>query len=132
LDTKKLANFHQVGHRKTGDRTQHSRGSGYRVLHLAIDDHLRTPYMEILPDEKQETIRTFLQRSVAHYQERFSVTVRRPLTDNGSAYKSKAFARASHELNLRHGRTRPYRPRTNGKAERLIQTSLREWAYGPT
>jgi transposase InsO family protein len=132
LDTKKLANFHRIGHRKTGDRHHQCEGVGYQVLHVAIDDHSRTTYMEILPDEQKETTCGFLQRAVAHYRAAYGITVRKLLTDNGPAYKSKVFAKTAEALELRHGRTRPYRPRTNGKAERLIQTALREWAYGPT
>jgi hypothetical protein len=131
LDTKKLANFHQVGHRITGDRRKNSRGAGYQVLHVCTDDHSRACYMEVLPDEKKATTASFLQRALWHFQAQ-GVTVRKLLTDNGSAYRSKEFKAMREAYGLKHSRTRPYRPRTNGKAERLIQTALREWAYGPT
>lgn len=131
LDTKKLANFHQTGHRITGDRRKNSRGAGYQVLHVCNDDHSRACYMEVLPDEKKGTTASFLQRALLHFQSQ-GVQVRKLLTDNGSAYRSKEFKAMREAYGLKHSRTRPYRPRTNGKAERLIQTALREWAYGPT
>lgn len=131
LDTKKLANFHQAGHRITGDRRKNSRGAGYQVLHVCNDDHSRACYMEVLPDEKKGTTASFLQRALLHFQAQ-GVQVRKLLTDNGSAYRSKEFKAMREAYGLKHSRTRPYRPRTNGKAERLIQTALREWAYGPT
>ena len=131
LDTKKLANFHQVGHRITGNRSKHSRGAGYQVLHVCNDDHSRACYMEMLPDEKKDTTASFLQRALLHFQAQ-GITVRKLLTDNGSAYRSKEFKAMREAYGLKHARTRPYRPRTNGKAERLIQTALREWAYGPS
>ena len=131
LDTKKLANFHQVGHRITGDRRKNSRGAGYQVLHVCNDDYSRACYMEVLPDEKKDTTASFLQRALLHFQA-LGVRVIKLLTDNGSAYRSKEFKAMREAYGLTHSRTRPYRPRTNGKAERLIQTALREWAYGPT
>lgn len=131
LDTKKLANFHQVGHRATGIRHTKNRHAGYQVLHVCNDDHSRACYMEVLPDEKKDTTASFLQRALWHFQAQ-GVTVRKLLTDNGSAYRSKEFKAMREAYGLKHSRTRPYRPRTNGKAERLIQTALREWAYGPT
>lgn len=131
LDTKKLANFHQVGHRITGDRRKNSRGAGYQVLHVCNDDHSRVSYMEMLPDEKKHTTALFLQRALLYFQSQ-GVTVRKLLTDNGSAYRSKEFKVMREAYGIKHSRTRPYRPRTNGKAERLIQTALREWAYGHT
>lgn len=130
LDTKKLPNFHQVGHRITGDRTRHSRGAGYQVLHVCSDDHSRACFSEVLPDEKKETTAGFLERALKYFREVCGMTVRKILTDNGSAYRSKVFAEMRIKLGLKHARTRPYRPRTNGKAERLIQTALREWVYG--
>ena len=131
LDTKKLANFHEVGHRATGIRHHKNRKAGYQVLHVCNDDHSRACYMEVLPDEKKETTASFLQRALLHFQAQ-GITVRKLLTDNGSPYRSKAFKAMREAFGLKHSRTRPYRPRTNGKAERLIQTALREWAYGPT
>ena len=131
LDTKKLANFWETGHRATGIRHSGNRGAGYQVLHVCNDDHSRVAYMEMLPDEKKETTASFLQRALLHFRAR-GVQVRKLLTDNGSAYRSKEFKDVREAHGLKHSRTRPYRPRTNGKAERLIQTALREWAYGPT
>lgn len=131
LDTKKLANFHEVGHRANGIRHSRNDGVGYQVLHVCSDDHSRTCYMEVLPDEKKDTTASFLQRALLHFLAQ-GVTVRKLLTDNGPAYRSKEFKAMRESFGLKHSRTRPYRPRTNGKAERLIQTALREWAYGPT
>ena len=131
MDTKKLANFNKVGHRITGNRHQRNREVGYQVLHVCSDDHSRACYMEMLPDEKKETTIAFLQRALFHFQE-YGVQARKLLTDNGSPYRSKEFNAMCEANGLKHARTRPYRPRTNGKAERLIQTALREWAYGPT
>ena len=130
LDTKKLANFQCVGHRATGIRHKQNQKLGYQVLHVCSDDHSRACYMEMLPDEKKATTASFLQRALLHFQG-LGVTVRKLLTDNGSAYRSKEFKTMREEFGVKHSRTRPYRPRTNGKAERLIQTALREWAYGP-
>lgn len=131
LDTKKLANFNEVGHRATGIRHHRNRKAGYQVLHVCNDDHSRACYMEVLPDEKKGTTAAFLQRALLHFQAQ-GVQVRKLLTDNGSPYRSKEFKAMREAYGLKHARTRPYRPRTNGKAERLIQTALREWAYGPT
>ena len=131
LDTKKLANFGTTGHRANGIRHHRNQGAGYQVLHVCSDDHSRACYMEVLPDERKETTASFLQRALLHFQG-LDVSVKKLLTDNGSAYRSKEFKAVREAYGLRHGRTRPYRPRTNGKAERLIQTALREWAYGPT
>jgi len=101
------------------------------VLHVCNDDYSRACYMEVLPDEKKDTTASFLQRALLHFQA-LGVRVIKLLTDNGSAYRSKEFKAMREAYGLTHSRTRPYRPRTNGKAERLIQTALREWAYGPT
>jgi transposase InsO family protein len=131
LDTKKLANFSQVGHRANGIRHTRNKGEGYQVLHVCSDDHSRACYMEILPDEQKATTSAFLQRALLHFQSQ-GVQIKKLLTDNGSAYRSKEFKAMRESFGLKHSRTRPYRPRTNGKAERLIQTALREWAYGPT
>jgi transposase InsO family protein len=131
LDTKKLANFHEVGHRATGIRHHKNRKAGYQVLHVCSDDHSRACYMEMLPDEKKNTTALFLQRALLHFQAQ-GVQIRKLLTDNGSPYRSKEFKAMREAYGIKHSRTRPYRPRTNGKAERLIQTALREWAYGPT
>jgi len=128
LDTKKLARIVTIGHRIHGDRQKQRRGVGWEVAHIAIDDHSRMAYGEVLPDEKKETTAAFLQRALLHF-EQLGIQVRKLLTDNGSAYKSKYFAKEREALGLNHSFSRFYRPRTNGKAERFIQTAVREWAY---
>lgn len=130
LDIKKLGRFERTGHRITGDRTgqSRSRGSGWEFVHICIDDASRVSFAQIHPDEKGLSAVAHLKASVAFYLS-LGVTVRRVLTDNGACYKSHAFRDACRELGIRHIRTRPYTPRTNGKAERFIQTALREWAY---
>jgi transposase InsO family protein len=128
LDVKKLARFDKPGHRVTGDRTNQPRGGGYEYVHVCIDDATRVAYVEILADEKGPTTAGFLRRAVEWYR-RQGITVRRIMTDNGKNYTSHAVAEVRNELGLRHLLTRPYRPATNGKAERFIQTLLREWAY---
>ncbi len=130
IDIKKLGRFNRVGHRITGDRTGQSntRGVGWEYVHVAIDDHSRVATADILTDEKKESAVAFLKKAIAYY-ESLGITVSRVMTDNGSAYRSKAFALACQWLGLKHIRTRPYTPQTNGKAERFIQTALREWAY---
>jgi transposase InsO family protein len=99
-----------------------------RFAHVCVDDHSRVAYVEVLADERQETVEAFLRRAVRWFRQR-GVRAERILTDNGSGYRSHVFAAACAELGLRHLMTQPYRPRTNGKAERFIQTLLREWAY---
>lgn len=130
IDIKKLGRFDRVGHRITGDRTgqSNSRGVGWEFVHVCIDDASRIAFSQILPDEKKESAVAFLRAALAYY-ESLGVTVTRVMTDNGACYKSKAFAKACRDLGLKHIRTRPYTPKTNGKAERFIQTALREWAY---
>lgn len=128
IDTKKLGRIVRPGHRVTGDRRDSVEGAGWEMLFVAIDDHARIAYTEMRPDEKWPAAVAFLHQAVRYYQ-RMGVTVRRLLTDNGSAFRSRAFQAACRELGIRHRYTRPYRPQTNGKAERFIQTSLREWAY---
>jgi transposase InsO family protein len=129
FDTKKLGRIVRLGHRITGSRTgQGSRGAGWEALHVAIDDATRLAYTEMLPDEKKETAIAFLSRSLAFFKAN-GVSPERIMTDNGSAYRSTAFRNALGDAGIRQIRTRPYTPRTNGKAERFIQTSLREWAY---
>jgi transposase InsO family protein len=128
LDIKKLGRFERVGHRITGDRQSSSRGAGWEFVHVAIDDASRLAFSQILPDEQKGSAVAFLHAAVASYQI-LGVTVARVMTDNGSCYRSQAFRDACRDLGLRHLRTRPYTPRTNGKAERFIQTALREWAY---
>ena len=129
LDTKKLGRIAGLGHRVTGKRQHRNRGIGWEFLHVAIDDASRVAYVEMLGDERGETTAGFLARACQWFAHS-GVTTKRILTDNGSAYLSRAFAAQSRALGIRHSRTKPYRPRTNGKAERLIQTLLREWAYG--
>ena len=129
LDIKKLGRFDVEGHRITGDRRKgSSRGAGWDFLHVCVDDASRLAYTEILPSERKEDTTAFLQRALA-WLGRHGVTVERVMTDNGSAYRSGLFRTAVADAGARHVRTRPYTPRTNGKAERFIQTSLREWAY---
>ena len=129
LDIKKLGRFDLAGHRITGDRRAgRSRHAGWDFLHVCIDDASRLAYTEILPSERKEDTTAFLERALA-WLGRHGVSVERVMTDNGSAYRSKLFANALRTAGARHVRTRPYTPRTNGKAERFIQTSLREWAY---
>lgn len=130
IDIKKLGRFERVGHRITGERKgqSNSRGVGWEFVHVCIDDASRIAFSQILPDEKKESAIAFLKAAVAYYAS-LGVTIARVMTDNGSCYRSKTFARACRELGLKHVRTRPYTPKTNGKAERFIQTALREWAY---
>jgi len=128
LDIKKLARFHQPGHRVTGDRQVNSKGIGWEYVHLAIDDHSRVAFGSIEPDERGISACSALMQAVRYYRS-LGVRFRRVLTDNGACYKSRRFRRLVRRLGMRHLRTRPYTPRTNGKAERLVQTSLREWAY---
>lgn len=128
LDTKKLARIVRIGHRIHGDRSKSVEGVGWEFLHVCIDDCTRVVYQEVLPDEKGETATGFLKRAAAWFKA-LGVSVERVMTDNGSCYRSKVFGRAVRELGARHLRTRPYTPRTNGKAERYIQTATREWAY---
>lgn len=128
LDSKRLGRFRRPGHRVTGTRQVRSRRVGWQALHVAIDDHARIAYGELFPDEGKLSATRFLVRLVAHYR-RLGIQIARVLTDNGSAYRSKHFARACRRLGIKHSFTRPFRPQTNGKAERFIQTALREWAY---
>jgi len=130
IDIKKLGRFDRAGHRVTGDRSapNTSRGAGWEFVHICIDDASRIAYAEIKKDERQESAVAFLQAAVRYYA-KLGVTVERVMTDNGSCYQSRAFACACQRLGLKHLRTRPYTPKTNGKAERFIQTALREWAY---
>jgi transposase InsO family protein len=128
LDIKKLGRIDGVGHRITGDRHGQKRGGGWEYLHVCIDDRSRLAYTELLPDERKESAVAFLVRALAWFAS-LGVTVERVMTDNGSAYRSHAFRQACAAEGVTHKRTRPYTPRTNGKAERFIQTSLREWAY---
>ncbi len=128
LDIKKLARFRQPGHRVTGHRQVNSNGIGWEYVHLAIDDHSRVAFGCIEPDERGISACKALIQAVRYYRS-LDVRFERVLTDNGACYKSRRFRRLVRRLGMRHLRTRPYTPRTNGKAERLVQTSLREWAY---
>ena len=128
LDIKKLGRFWRAGHRVTGNRRNASDGAGWDFVHVCIDDYTRLAYVEVLENERGVTCTAFLRRAVAWLAAQ-GVTVRRVMTDNGSGYVARVFQAARIALGLRHIRTRPYTPRTNGKAERFIQTLLREWAY---
>ena len=128
VDIKPRARIGAGGHRIHGDRRRVCRGGGWEYVPVAVDDHRRGTYVEVLPDQRGNTCAAFLHRSVASLAAR-AVTVRRGMRDNGSGYVSRRFRAAWQALALRHLRTRPYTPRTNGKAERFIQTLLREWAY---
>ncbi len=130
IDTKKLGRIDGIGHRITGCHTGmvKNRGIGWEHLHVCVDDASRLAYTEILPNERKESACAFLTRALAFFQAH-GVSVERVMTDNGSAYRSHLFKSHVASAGLRHIRTRPYTPRTNGKAERFIQTSLREWAY---
>jgi len=132
VDVKKLGRFHRPGHRVTGRAVagahELSGRRGWDFVHVCVDDYSRVAYVEILDDEKALSALGFLERAVAWFADH-GVTVERVMTDNGSPYISKPWAATCARLGIRHLRTRPYRPRTNGKAERFIQTLLREWAY---
>ena len=128
LDIKKLGRFHQPGVRATGDRSHRNPGAGVESLHVAIDDHSRLAFACLFPDEKTPSVLAALQQAVAFYKDH-GILIQAVLTDRGSTYRSKLFAASCHQLGLQHCFTRPYRPQTNGKAERFIQTITREWAY---
>ena len=142
IDIKKLGRILRPGHRVTGDRRSRTSttytpdgrrigDAGWEFVHVCVDDHSRLAYAEVLPDEKAITAVGFLCRAVAFYASH-GISVQRLMTDNGAAYRSRAHAIACRELAIRHLTTQPYRPRTNGKAERFIQTLTRRWAYGRT
>lgn len=129
IDIKKLARFKQIGHRITGDRRKgRSRKVGYEYVHVCVDDHSRVAYVEVLPDETGQTCADFLARAVLWFAKK-GITVRRVMSDNGAGYKSGIFRLAREALGLLHLLTRPYTPKTNGKAERFIKTMLEDWAY---
>jgi transposase InsO family protein len=129
IDIKKLGRFARAGHRVTGNRLGcRNAGAGWEYVHVAIDDHSRIAFAKVMPNEKKRSAVAFLKAALAYY-ESLGIEVERVMTDNGSCYKSFAFRAACKRFSLRHIRTRPYTPKTNGKAERFIQTSLREWAY---
>lgn len=127
IDTKRLGRIDGVGHRITGQRQHRNRGIGWDSVHLAIDDHSRVSFARIKPDETASSCVQFLREAVAYYAS-LEVRIDRVMTDNGSGYKN-AFKAVCAELGIRHLRTRPYTPKTNGKVERFVQTSLREWDY---
>lgn len=129
IDTKKLGRIVRTGHRVTGDRRDRVRDAGWEFLFVAVDDHARLAFTQMKTDERGDSAAAFLRATIAYFAG-LDVSVRRILTDNGSAFRSKRFARACAKLGLKHSFTRPYRPQTNGKAERFIQSALREWAYG--
>ncbi len=128
LDIKPLSRIRGVGHRIHGNQARRARGVGYEYVHVAIDDATRVAYVEVRRSQRRRACATFLRNALGWFRRR-GVTVRRVLTDNGAAYKSRRFAGVCRTWQLRHRFTRPYTPRTNGKAERFIQTLLREWAY---
>ena len=130
LDIKKLGRFDRVGHRITGDRTgqSNSRGIGWEFVHVCIDDASRIAFSQIMPDEKKESAVAFLKAALVYYAS-LGIAVAQVMTDNGSCYRSFDFRDACREHGVKHIRTKPYTPKTNGKAERFVQTSLREWAY---
>jgi transposase InsO family protein len=129
IDTKKLGRIVRTGHRITGNPRDSIAGAGWEFLFVAVDDHARIAFTQMKHNECRDSAIAFLRATVAYFAS-LGVTVHRILTDNGSAFRSKRFARACRRLGLKHSFTRPYRPQTNGKAERFIQSALREWAYG--
>ncbi len=128
FDIKRLARIVKPGHRVHGDRTRKTRGAGYEYLHIAIDDHSRISFAAILPDQTRVSALRFFFMTRAFYS-RFGFSIRRVLTDNGPCYRDGTFRMTLNRQHVKHRFTRPYTPRTNGKAERFIQTALREWAY---
>ena len=128
LDIKPLARILRIGHRIHGDHQRRVRGAGYEYAHVAIDDHCRAAYVEVLPAQTSAVTAAFLRRTVRWFARR-GVVVERVLTDNGGAYCGRAFAAVARRQGVRLVRTKPYHPQTNGKAERFIQTLMREWAY---
>jgi len=130
MDVKKLGRFSGIGHRITGDRSTATRtvGRGWEFVHVAIDDNSRLAFSKIMPDEKQDSAIAFLKAARAYYQS-LGIKIERVMTDNGSCYKARNFAKACKRRGIKHVRTKPYTPRTNGKAERFIKTALTEWAY---
>jgi transposase InsO family protein len=129
IDVKKLGRIGRPGHRVNNDRRTRTRGIGWEFVHVAVDDATRLAYVEVLADEKGATAAGFLRRAVGFFR-RYGIRVERVLTDNGSCYRAIVHALACKRHGIRHLRTRPYRPRTNGKAERFIRTLTDGWAYG--
>ena len=129
FDIKKLARIVRIGHRVNGDRQHdHTRGAGWEFLHIAIDDHSRLAFAQLFPDETARSAIAFLHAALAFFKDH-GVKAQRLYSDNGSCYRARAMRATVATLGLKHRFTRPYTPKTNGKAERFIQTSLREWAY---
>jgi transposase InsO family protein len=129
LDIKKLGRFKVPGHRVTGVRRKDSKGIGWEHAHVAIDDHSRVGHIQIWSDETSASAWRALIATVRYFRT-LGVRIERILTDNGACYRSHKFARCCRRLGIKHRRTKPYSPQTNGKAERFIQTAIREWAYG--
>jgi transposase InsO family protein len=129
IDTKKLARIEHIGHRITGDRRGRAQGAGWEYLFVAVDDHARIGFTDMYSDERGHSAEQFLRNAVAYFKS-LGVVVRRVLTDNGGVFRSRDFATACQQLGVKHKFTRAYRPQTNGKAERFIQSAMREWAYG--
>jgi len=129
IDIKKLGRFEKVGHRITGDRTQRARDIGWDYVFVAVDDHSRVAFTQVFPDETKQSAESFLRASVGYF-ESLRVPIQRVITDNGKCFHSALFGAACLELGIAQKFTRAYRPQTNGKAERFIQSALREWAYG--
>jgi transposase InsO family protein len=130
VDIKKLGKFNRIGHRITGDRTGQSnaRGIGWEFVHVCIDDASRVAFVQVMANQRRESAVAFLEAAVAYFA-KLGIRIERVMTDNGSCYRSKTFRAACNRLRLRQIFTRPYTPKTNGKAERFIQSALREWAY---
>jgi transposase InsO family protein len=129
IDVKKLGCIRRAGHRVTGSKKGQARGIGWEYVHVCIDDATRLAYVEVLEGERAQTAIGFLKRALAHFAS-YGIQAKRVMTDNGSCYRSVVHALACKALHIKHLRTRPYRPRTNGKAERFIRTMLGGWAYG--
>jgi transposase InsO family protein len=128
IDIKKLGRIEKPGHRVTGNRQSKGRKVGWEYVHVAIDDASRIAYAQILPDERHHSAEIFLRAALGYFAS-LGIKVERLMSDNGAAYRSKPFAAFLRSKEIRHIFTKPYTPKTNGKAERFIQTSLREWAY---
>lgn len=131
IDIKRLARIARPSHRVTGDRRDKVPGIGAEYVHIAVDDHSRIAFAAIYPDETRASSLDFLRRALDFYAG-FGIRTRAVLTDNGVSYRSHAYGERCRSLGLKHRRTRPYTPRTNGKAERFIKTALNEWAYAFT
>ena len=129
IDIKKLARIAKIGHRVTGNKADRTRGAGWQYLFVAVDDHARIAFTDLYPDEGKGSAIEFLDNAVAYYRS-LGIHLKGLLTDNGPAFLSKAFNSVCERHGIKHRYTRPYTPRTNGKAERFIQSALREWAYG--